>query len=101
MSVPTKAQLVYVHFCDRFGYHLFHLHMKKILPGFPIPPTYEVHAVDPDLSQHSINLALTNHGAHVDTAALTEHLNSLEVFGRVEAGVYGTREIFVPEDIAA
>jgi hypothetical protein len=101
MSVPTKAQLVYVHFCDWFGYHLFDLHMKKILTGFPIPPTYAVHAVDPDLSQHSINLALTNDGAHVDAAALTEHLNSLRVFGRVDAGVYGIREMVVPEDIAA
>ena len=101
MSVSTKAQLVYVHFYDRFGYQLFDLHLKKILPGFPIPPTYAVHAVNPDLSQRSINLALTNDGAQVDAAALTEHLNSLRVFGRVEAGVYGTREMFVPEEIAA
>ena len=101
MSGPAKAQLVYVHFYDRFGYHLFDLHMKKILTGFPLPPSYAVHAVDPDRSQHSINLALTNDGAHVDAAALAEHLNSLRVFGRVEAGVYGIRDLFVPEDIAA
>ena len=101
MSVHTNAELVYVHFYDRFGYHLFDLHMKKILTGFPIPRNYTVHTVDPDLSNNSINLALTNDGAHVDSAALAEHINSLKIFGRVEAGVYGIRELFVPEDIAA
>ena len=101
MSVHTKVELVYVHFYDRFGYHLFDLHMKKILTGFPIPSTYTVHTVDPDLSNNSMNLALTNAGAHVNSAALAEHINSLRIFGRVDAGVYGIRELVVPEDIAA
>jgi hypothetical protein len=101
MADHTKAELVYVHFYDRFGYHLFDLHMKKILTGFPIPRNYTVHTVDPDLSNHSINLALTNAGAYVDSRALAEHINSLRIFGRVEVGVYGIRELFVPEDIAA
>jgi hypothetical protein len=101
MSVHLTAQLVYVHFCDRFGYELFDLHVKRVLPGFPVPSQYTVHFVDPDLNMRSINLALTNGGAHVDTPALCEHINKLKIFGRVEVGIYGIREIYVPETIAA
>ena len=96
MSVHTTAQLVYVHFCDRFGIQLFDLHVRGVLLGCPIPAKYTVHTVDLDLSKNSINLALTNGGTPVDTAALTEHINGLKIFGSIKVGIYGIRKVSVP-----
>ena len=93
MSVHQTAQLVYVHFPDRFGIHLFELHVKRVLPGYPIPSQYTVHASELDLTRRSINLAMTNGGGPVDIEALTVHINTLKIFGTVEAGVFGIQEI--------
>lgn len=94
MSVHTTAQLIYVHFHDRFGIYLFDLHVKGILPGPPIPQQYTVHGVPTiDANKHSVNLAITNGGSLVDTSVLTEHINKLKIFGSVTIGVYGITEI--------
>ena len=94
MSVHQRAQRVYVHFTDRFGYCLFGLHVRRVLPGFPIPACYTVHETLDDATQKSVNLVMTNGGGPVDNLALAEYINSFKIFGQVEVGVYGTQELF-------
>ena len=93
MSVHQTAQMVFVHFNGRFGYHLFGLHVRRVLPGFPIPSQYTVHDVLEDEANRSINLAMTNGGNPINLQCLEQHIKDLKIFGSVSVGVYGIAEV--------
>lgn len=96
MSVEAHADLVFVHFENgsrSAGYHLFDLHVRKVLPGYPIPVPYTVHSVDSDPDNGSINLVMTNGGRHVDAMGFQEFLDDLKIFGSLRVGIYGDKDI--------
>jgi hypothetical protein len=84
--VPLLVQQIFVHFDDVYGYHLFGLHLRGVLPGFPIPRHYKVYESEEVSQYRSFNLTLSKEGSHVDTEELAEHIGRLKIFGSVVTG---------------
>ncbi|HEX9503807.1 MAG TPA: hypothetical protein VF974_05840 [Patescibacteria group bacterium] len=72
---------------------MLRLHILGILLGNPIPAQYTVHTVEYSDKEGSLDLTMTNGGGPINTEELASHLSSFRIFGNVQVGNFGTKEI--------